>query len=195
MYNLVMAGKATPIIFSEQERNELEVWVRKPTMERRSADRARIVLEAATGKTTLEIAHSLKLSRSTVSKWRTRFAHQRMDGLMDKPRGGAKVKYGEDMERRILKQLGYQVFPAESGLRALEIYHRERDRIDLVILDMLMPGMGGAETFQKLKEIDPGVRVLLSSGYSLDGEAQQVMAAVAAANVPNMMFSTVEKED
>ena len=80
---------------------------------------------------------------------------------------------------RILKQLGYQVFPAESGLRALEIYHRERDRIDLVILDMLMPGMGGAETFQKLKEIDPGVRVLLSSGYSLDGEAQQVMAAGA----------------
>ncbi len=66
-----------------------------------------------------------------------------------------------------------------SGLRALEIYRQERDRIDLVILDMLMPGMGGAETFQKLKGIDPGVRVLLSSGYSLDGEAQQVMAAGA----------------
>ena len=80
---------------------------------------------------------------------------------------------------RILEQLGYQVLSAESGLQALEIYRRERDRIDLVILDMLMPGMGGAETFQKLKEIDPGVRVLLSSGYSLDGEAQQVMAAGA----------------
>ncbi|MCJ7818997.1 MAG: response regulator, partial [Syntrophales bacterium] len=60
-----------------------------------------------------------------------------------------------------------------------EIYRQERDRIDLVILDMLMPGMGGAETFQKLKELDPGVRVLLSSGYSLDGEAQQAMSAGA----------------
>jgi CheY-like chemotaxis protein len=80
---------------------------------------------------------------------------------------------------RILQHLGYQVTLAESGLRALEIYRQERDRIDLVILDMLMPAMGGAETFQKLKEIDPGVRVLLSSGYSLDGEAQQAMAAGA----------------
>ena len=80
---------------------------------------------------------------------------------------------------RILQQLGYQVLSGESGLRALEIYRQERDRIDLVILDMLMPGMGGAETFQELKGIDPGVRVLLSSGYSQDGEAQQAMAAGA----------------
>ncbi|MBU4447304.1 MAG: response regulator, partial [Proteobacteria bacterium] len=80
---------------------------------------------------------------------------------------------------RILQQLGYQVLSAENGLRALEIYRQERDRIDLVILDMLMPGMGGAETFQEMKGIDPGVRVLLSSGYSLDGEAQQAMAAGA----------------
>ncbi len=105
MYTQVMAGKATPVILTEQERNELEVWVRKPTMERRLADRARIVLEAATGKTTQEIAHSLKMRRGMVSKWRTRFARQHMDGLMDKPRLGAKVKYGEDMERRILTQL------------------------------------------------------------------------------------------
>ena len=105
MYTQVMTGKATTIILTEQERNELEVWVRKPTMERRLADRARIVLEAATGKTTQGIAHSLKMRRGMVSKWRTRFARQHMDGLMDKPRLGAKVKYGEDMERRILTQL------------------------------------------------------------------------------------------
>jgi two-component system cell cycle sensor histidine kinase/response regulator CckA len=80
---------------------------------------------------------------------------------------------------RILQQLGYQVLSAESGRRALEIYRQERDRIDLVILDMLMPGMGGAETFQQLKGVDPKVRVLLSSGYSVDGEAQEVMAAGA----------------
>jgi two-component system cell cycle sensor histidine kinase/response regulator CckA len=80
---------------------------------------------------------------------------------------------------RILQQLGYQILLAPSGPRALEIYRQERDRIDLVIMDMLMPGMGGAETFQELKVIDPGVRVLLSSGYALDGEAQKVMAAGA----------------
>jgi two-component system, cell cycle sensor histidine kinase and response regulator CckA len=80
---------------------------------------------------------------------------------------------------RILQQLGYQVLSAESGPRALEVYRQERGHIDLVILDMLMPGMGGAETFQELKGIDPEVRVLLSSGYSLDGETQQVMAAGA----------------
>ena len=80
---------------------------------------------------------------------------------------------------RILQQLGYQILLAPNGSRALEIYRRERGRIDLVILDMLMPGMGGAETFQELTEIDPKVRVLLSSGYSLDEEVQQVMAAGA----------------
>ncbi len=80
---------------------------------------------------------------------------------------------------RMLQELGYQVMLAPSGPRALEIYRQERERIDLVILDMLMPGMGGAETFQKLQGVDPGVQVLLSSGYSLDGETQQVMAAGA----------------
>jgi two-component system, cell cycle sensor histidine kinase and response regulator CckA len=80
---------------------------------------------------------------------------------------------------RILTQLGYQVRLAESGRQALEIYRQERDRIDLVILDMLMPGMGGAETFRQLQGVDPKVRVLLSSGYSLDGETQEVIAAGA----------------
>lgn len=68
MYTQDISGKATPLVLTEQERNELEVWVRKPATERRWADRARIVLEAAAGKTTLEIAHSLKVDRSTVSK-------------------------------------------------------------------------------------------------------------------------------
>jgi two-component system, cell cycle sensor histidine kinase and response regulator CckA len=80
---------------------------------------------------------------------------------------------------RMLEQLGYQVLLAADGAEALEIYRREGHRFHLVILDMLMPGMGGAETYRQLKEMDPEVRVLLSSGYSLDGEAQQVMAAGA----------------
>ena len=81
--------------------------------------------------------------------------------------------------KRMLEQLGYQVLLAADGAEALAIYRREGHRFHLVILDMLMPGMGGAETYRQLKEMDPEVRVLLSSGYSLDGEAQQVMAAGA----------------
>jgi len=105
MYTLGMAGKATLISLTEQEQNELESWVRKTTMERRLVERARIVLSAAAGKTTQEIARSLGMRRARASKWRTRFARQRMDGLMDRPRPGAKVKYGQNTERRILAQL------------------------------------------------------------------------------------------
>ncbi len=81
--------------------------------------------------------------------------------------------------KRMLEQLGYQILTASSGAEALEIYRREQDRINLVILDMIMPGMGGAEFYQKVKEMDPMVKVLLSSGYSQEGEAQEVMSAGA----------------
>ncbi|MFA5110411.1 MAG: response regulator [Desulfobaccales bacterium] len=81
--------------------------------------------------------------------------------------------------KRILEQLGYRILQAATGAEALEIFRRDRHGIDLVILDMIMPGMGGAETYRKLKEIDPAVRVLLSSGYSLDEETQEIMAGGA----------------
>ncbi len=77
--------------------------------------------------------------------------------------------------RQILEALGYQVFTAQSGQDAIEIYNRERDQIALVILDMIMPGMGGGEVFDILKGIDPDVKVLLSSGYSITGEATNIM--------------------
>jgi len=44
-----------------------------------------------------------------------------------------------------------------------------------VILDMIMPDMGGGQTFDRLREIDPHIRVLLSSGYSIDGRAQEIL--------------------
>lgn len=75
----------------------------------------------------------------------------------------------------MLRRLGYHVFSAGSGLEALEIYKKERSKIDLVILDMIMPDMGGEETFQCLKNIDPEVKVILSSGYSLNSQAGRIM--------------------
>ena len=78
--------------------------------------------------------------------------------------------------RDILQQMGYTVLGAAEGEAAVELYTRNRGRIDLVILDMTMPGMGGRETFEKLKEIDPGVRAILSTGYAEDERARQMLA-------------------
>lgn len=75
----------------------------------------------------------------------------------------------------ILERLGYEVLPAHSGAEALEIYQSNRERIDIVILDMIMPGMGGSETFDKLREISPDIKVLLASGYSVDGQAEEIL--------------------
>jgi two-component system cell cycle sensor histidine kinase/response regulator CckA len=81
--------------------------------------------------------------------------------------------------QRMLEHLGYHILPASNGPDALKIYRREQDRIDLIILDMVMPGMGGDEVYQKVKEINPMVKVLLSSGNLLDSEFQNVIAAEA----------------
>jgi CheY-like chemotaxis protein len=80
-----------------------------------------------------------------------------------------------DVGRGLLGELGYTVVAAKSGLEALDIYRLNRDRIDLVIMDMIMPGMGGGETFDRLKKINPNVKVLLSSGYSINGQASKIM--------------------
>ena len=51
----------------------------------------------------------------------------------------------------------------------------KQKEIDLVILDMIMPGISGGETFDRLREINPGIKVLLSSGYSIEGQAKTIM--------------------
>jgi PAS domain S-box-containing protein len=75
----------------------------------------------------------------------------------------------------VLKELGYTVLEAKSGREATVIYKDHRDKIDMVIMDMVMPGMGGGEAYDRMKEINPNVKVLLSSGYSIDGEATEIL--------------------
>lgn len=65
-----------------------------------------------------------------------------------------------------LTRLGYEVETAESGSQACEIYSRKGEGIKCVLLDLIMPGMSGMETYGRLKDIDPEVKVILSSGYS-----------------------------
>ena len=64
---------------------------------------------------------------------------------------------------------------SNSGRHAVELYQKLRDKIDLVVLDIVMPDMGGAEVYDRLKEINPDVKVLLSSGYSIDDQAREMM--------------------
>jgi PAS domain S-box-containing protein len=73
-----------------------------------------------------------------------------------------------NLGRTILQRQGYEVLLAEDGQQALELYQRERPRIDLIILDLTMPNLSGRDTLRHLRQIDPSVRVLLSSGYSAD---------------------------
>jgi PAS domain S-box-containing protein len=77
--------------------------------------------------------------------------------------------------RRLLKHLGYRVLIAKSGSAALKIFNACRDRIDLVILDIIMPEWNGEELYQRMKEKKPDVKVLLSSGYSIDWQARQMI--------------------
>ena len=81
-----------------------------------------------------------------------------------------------DVAREMLKSLGYTVLTASGGEEAVALYEEKHDRIDMIILDMIMPGMGGAETFERLRKINPEAKVLLSSGYSIDGQAEDILS-------------------
>jgi len=80
-----------------------------------------------------------------------------------------------DVGAQMLTIFGYTVLEAKSGREAIEIYRDNIGNIDLVILDMIMPDIGGGEAYDKIKEIDPPVKVLLSSGYSIDGQATEIL--------------------
>jgi CheY-like chemotaxis protein len=80
-----------------------------------------------------------------------------------------------DVGTRMLNKLGYQVFTARDGKEALEIFKTHQDKIDLIVLDMIMPQMGGGETYDRVKKINPDVKVLLSSGFSINGQASEIL--------------------
>jgi two-component system, cell cycle sensor histidine kinase and response regulator CckA len=80
-----------------------------------------------------------------------------------------------DVGIEILQWLGYTVFYARSGKEAISILKERDAKIDLVILDMIMPEMSGGKAFDLIKRLKPGQRVLLSSGYSISGEARQIL--------------------
>lgn len=76
---------------------------------------------------------------------------------------------------KFLQKLGYSVIKAGGGEEAVESYTENMEKIDLVVLDIIMPGMDGTQVFKKLREINPEVKVLLSSGYSLEQKAKEIL--------------------
>jgi DNA-binding NtrC family response regulator len=83
-----------------------------------------------------------------------------------------------------LQKLGYSVLLAENGLDAVEIYRNNPKQIDLVLLDMIMPKLGGHNTFCELKAIDPNVKTLLSSGFVTKEEVDDLLRQGAKGFLP-----------
>ncbi len=77
--------------------------------------------------------------------------------------------------RDVLQGHGYRVLLAVNGEQAVDIYKKRSRDIALVILDMVMPGMGGEEAFLKMKKANPAIKALLSTGYSQDGQVSGII--------------------
>ena len=82
--------------------------------------------------------------------------------------------------RDMLAKYGYTAITAESGERAIEIYEKEKDRIDLVILDIGMPGIGGYKCIEQLVKIDPEIKVIIASGYATSDRVEEMLKSGAA---------------
>ena len=80
-----------------------------------------------------------------------------------------------EVGRQLLEAMGYEVLTAKNGKEAVDIYQAKKNDIDLLILDVIMPEMNGGEVYDKMKEINPNIKVLLSSGYSMEGQATEIL--------------------
>ncbi len=80
-----------------------------------------------------------------------------------------------DVSKAMLEKLGYRVVVAKGGAQAVDTVKMKGDAIDLVIIDLIMPGMDGGKAFDRIREIQPAMPVILSSGYSLNGQANDIM--------------------
>jgi two-component system cell cycle sensor histidine kinase/response regulator CckA len=101
------------------------------------------------------------------------------------PRGTETILLVDDEEairglaRQALLRFGYTVLTATTGEEALEIFSAKPDEIDLIVMDLGMPGMGGLKCLQTLLQIDPSVKVVIASGYSVNEQVKSAMGAGA----------------
>ena len=80
-----------------------------------------------------------------------------------------------DIEKEMLKKLGCTVLTAHNGVEALDLYKRNKTDLDAVILDLKMPEMGGKEAYYKMKDFNPDIAAILTTGYGLESEVQDLI--------------------
>ena len=108
------------------------------------------------------------------------YGEQTADGEI--PRGTETILVVDDeksvleMAEKILKKAGYSVLVAEGGKEAVEIFEKHSREINLVVLDMIMPDISAIEVNKSLKEITPDMKVILSSGHMIDGQAREMIS-------------------
>ena len=84
-----------------------------------------------------------------------------------------------DLGDQILKKFSYKLITAPDGESALEVYRKKKEKVNLIILDFIMSGMGGRKCLEKLLKINPRARVLIASGYSVSGPTKEALEAGA----------------
>jgi PAS domain S-box-containing protein len=109
-------------------------------------------------------------------------AHERSEVPKNVPSSGRILliddeEYVRDLGKRILERAGYTVITSSNGTEALEIYEKEQSSISLVILDLIMPQMAGEKCLEELRKIDPTLKVVISSGHSLDHRERNSLEA------------------
>ena len=98
---------------------------------------------------------------------------------MNERKGTVLVIDDEEMalyvEVLMLERIGYNTLQATNSEEACQLYRDEKDNIDLVVLDMILPDENGAATYKVLKRINPDIKVLVSTGYGTDENVQQIL--------------------
>jgi DNA-binding NtrC family response regulator len=80
-----------------------------------------------------------------------------------------------DIEDLMLQRIGYNTLKASNSTEACQLYKNEKEHIDLVVLDLIMPGENGTTTYKRLKRINPDIRVLISTGFGRDGNLEEIL--------------------
>ena len=118
---------------------------------------------------------------TSICRYRTKKRIRRFPWKIGLIKGSATILLVDDEEmiidvgQAMLERLGYRVMVCRGGQEAVQAITNMGNEIDLVILDMIMPGMDGGTTFDRIREIRPGMPVLLSSGYAINGHAHEIM--------------------
>jgi DNA-binding NtrC family response regulator len=111
---------------------------------------------------------------------------QKTEDVKDSFKGGDETillvddeEYIRELGVELLTDAGYKVLTATSGERGLELYRNEQEKIDLVILDLVIPGMGGKKCYEEILKINPKAKILIVSGYSANGPGKEAIEAGA----------------